>query len=183
MEIVTKPDIRSADEAMDFMKKLRLILRYLGSSDANMDEGSMRADVNVSVHRPGTPFGTRAEVKNVNSIRFIGQAIDHEINRQIALLEGGEEIDQKRLFDASTSTTRSMRSKRMPTIIAISPTGSFAGSVDRGYVENLKTGLPELPGQKRERFMNDYGLSRYDATVLVSDIETPLYYEAVVKGV
>ena len=185
MEIVTKPDIRSADEAMDFVKKLRLILRYLGSSDANMDEGSMRADVNVSVHRPGTPFGTRAEVKNVNSIRFIGQAIDHEINRQIALIEGGEEIDQEtRLFDASTSTTRSMRSKEDAHDYRYFPDPDLLPVVlTPDYVANIRDALPELPAQKRERFMTDYGLSRYDASVLVSDIETPLYYEAVVKNV
>lgn len=185
MEIVTKPDIRSADEAMDFMKKLRLILRYLGSSDANMDEGSMRADVNVSVHRPGTPFGTRAEVKNVNSIRFIGQAIDHEINRQIALLEGGEEIDQEtRLFDASTSTTRSMRSKEDAHDYRYFPDPDLLPvRLTQFYVDGIQESLPELPAQKRERFMTDYGLSRYDATVLVSDIETPLYYEAVVQNI
>ncbi len=182
MEIVTKPDMRSADEAMDFVKKLRLILRYLGSSDANMDEGSLRADVNVSVHRPGTPFGTRAEIKNVNSIRFIGQAIDYEVNRQITLLESGGAIDQEtRLFDASTVTTRSMRSKEdAPDYRYFPDPDLLPVMLTQDYVNEIKGGLPELPGQKRARFMKDYGLSLYDATVLVSDMETPLYYEAVV---
>lgn len=185
MEIVTKPDIRSADEAMDFMKKLRLILRYLGSSDANMDEGSMRADVNVSVHRPGTPFGTRAEVKNVNSIRFIGQAIDHEINRQITLIEDGGEVDQEtRLFDASTGTTRSMRSKEDAHDYRYFPDPDLLPVVITDeYVSKIKDSLPELPGEKRTRFMEDYGLSLYDATVLVSDMKTPFYFEDVVKGI
>jgi aspartyl-tRNA(Asn)/glutamyl-tRNA(Gln) amidotransferase subunit B len=183
MEIVTKPDMRSSDEAMDFIKKLRLILRYLGSSDANMDEGSLRADVNVSVHRPGTPFGTRAEVKNVNSIRFIGQAIDYEVNRQITLLESGGTIDQEtRLFDASTCTTRSMRSKEDAPDYRYFPDPDLLPVVlTQAYVDDIQANLPELPGQKRERFMKDYGLSLYDATVLVSDMETPLYYEAVVN--
>jgi aspartyl-tRNA(Asn)/glutamyl-tRNA(Gln) amidotransferase subunit B len=183
MEIVTKPDMRSADEAMDFIKKLRLILRYLGSSDANMDEGSLRADVNVSVHRPGTPFGTRAEVKNVNSIRFIGQAIDYEVNRQITLLESGGTIDQEtRLFDASTCTTRSMRSKEdAPDYRYFPDPDLLPVLLTQAYVDDIQANLPELPGQKRERFIKDYGLSLYDATVLVSDMETPLYYEAVVN--
>ena len=185
MEIVTKPDMRSAAEAMAFVRKLRLILRYLGSSDANMDEGSMRADVNVSVHRPGTPFGTRAEVKNVNSIRFIGQAIDHEVSRQIAILEEGGEIDQEtRLFDASNGTTRSMRSKEDAQDYRYFPDPDLLPVIlEEGYVDAIKEQLPELPDAKRTRFMTDYGLSFYDASVLVSDTETPLYYEGVVQHV
>ena len=185
MEIVSKPDMRSADEAMDFMRKLRLILRYLGTSDANMDEGSLRADVNVSVHRPDTPFGTRAEVKNVNSIRFIGQAIDHEINRQIALLEDGGEVDQEtRLFDASNGTTRTMRSKEDAHDYRYFPDPDLMPVIlKQEQVEAIKETLPELPDEKRARFMGDYGLSQYDATVLVSDLETPAYYESVVDHV
>lgn len=184
MEIVTKPDMRSAHEAMDFIKKLRLILRYLGSCDANMDEGSLRVDVNISVHRPGTPFGTRAEIKNVNSIRFIGQAIDHEINRQIALLESDQSVDQEtRLFDASSGTTRSMRSKEDAQDYRYFPDPDLQPIVlTEDYIQKVKESLPELPNEKRTRFMEDYGLSRYDATVLVSDLETPLYYEKVLKN-
>jgi aspartyl-tRNA(Asn)/glutamyl-tRNA(Gln) amidotransferase subunit B len=184
MEIVTKPDMRSAYEAMDFIKKLRLILRYLGSCDANMDEGSLRVDVNISVHRPGTPFGTRAEIKNVNSIRFVGQAIDHEINRQIALLEGGQTVDQEtRLFDASSGTTRPMRSKEDAQDYRYFPDPDLLPIVlTEDYVHQMAESLPELPSEKRARFMDDYGLSLYDATVLVSDMETPLYYEDVIKN-
>ncbi|MBM3610544.1 MAG: Asp-tRNA(Asn)/Glu-tRNA(Gln) amidotransferase subunit GatB [Alphaproteobacteria bacterium] len=184
MEIVTKPDMRSAHEAMDFIKKLRLILRYLGSCDANMDEGSLRVDVNISVHRPGTPFGTRAEIKNVNSIRFIGQAIDHEINRQIALLESDQSVDQEtRLFDASSGTTRSMRSKEDAQDYRYFPDPDLRPIVlTEDYIQKVQESLPELPNEKRTRFMEDYGLSRYDATVLVSDLETPLYYEKVLKN-
>lgn len=184
MEIVTKPDMRSAHEAMDFVKKLRLILRYLGSCDANMDEGSLRVDVNISVHRPDTPFGTRAEIKNVNSIRFIGQAIDHEINRQIALLESNQTVDQEtRLFDASSSTTRPMRNKEDAQDYRYFPDPDLLPVVlTTEYIQKIQASLPELPSEKRARFMKDYGLSRYDATVLVSDLETPLYYEEVLKN-
>lgn len=184
MEIVTKPDMRSADEAMDFMKKLRLILKYLGSSDANMDEGSLRADVNVSVHRPGTPFGKRAEIKNVNSIRFIGQAIEYEVTRQISLLEAGQSVEQEtRLFDASSGTTRSMRSKEDAQDYRYFPDPDLLPVVlTHDYVEAIRNSLPELPNQKRARFMESYSLSLYDATVLVADMETPFYYEEVVQN-
>jgi aspartyl-tRNA(Asn)/glutamyl-tRNA(Gln) amidotransferase subunit B len=149
-----------------------------------MDEGSLRVDVNISVHRPGTPFGTRAEIKNVNSIRFIGQAIDHEINRQIALLESDQSVDQEtRLFDASSGTTRSMRSKEDAQDYRYFPDPDLRPIVlTEDYIQKVQESLPELPNEKRTRFMEDYGLSRYDATVLVSDLETPLYYEKVLKN-
>lgn len=184
MEIVTKPDMRSADEAMEFMRKLRLLLWYLGTSDANMEEGSLRADVNVSIHRPKTPLGTRAEIKNVNSIRFIGQAIEYEINRQISLLEEGEEVIQEtRLFDAGKGVTRSMRSKEDAQDYRYFPDPDLLPIIlDEEYVQNLQRDLPELPDQKKNRFMQDYGLSKYDASVMISDIKTPGYFEEAIKA-
>ncbi len=184
MEIVTKPDIRSAEEAMEFIRKLRLLLWYLGTSDANMEEGSLRADVNISLHRPGTPFGTRAEIKNVNSIRFIGQAIEYEIKRQLDLLENGEEVVQEtRLFDAGKGVTRSMRSKEDAQDYRYFPDPDLLPIIlDEEFVQGLKESLPELPDQKKKRFMENYGLSKYDAAVMTSDIKTPTYFEEAVKN-
>ncbi len=184
MEIVTQPDIRSGEEAMEFIRKLRLLLWYLGTSDANMEEGSLRADVNISMHRPGTPFGTRAEIKNVNSIRFIGQAIEYEINRQIGLLEEGEQVVQEtRLFDAAKGVTRSMRGKEDAQDYRYFPDPDLLPVIlDEGFVQGLKDSLPELPDQKKKRFMESYGLSKYDASVIISDIRTPTYFESAVKN-
>ena len=182
MEIVSKPDIRSADEAKAYVSKLRTILRYLGTCDGNMEQGSLRADVNVSVRRPGNPLGTRCEIKNVNSIRFIGQAVDVEARRQIGILEDGGKIDQEtRLFDPSRGETRAMRSKEEAHDYRYFPDPDLLPlEFDQAYVEALEAGLPELPDAKKARFVGDYGLSAYDASVLVADKETADFYESCV---
>lgn len=183
MEIVSKPDMRSADEARAYVSKLRTILRYLGTCDGNMEQGSLRADVNVSVRRPGEPFGTRCEIKNVNSIRFIGQAIETEARRQIGILEDGGVIDQEtRLFDPGKGETRSMRSKEEAHDYRYFPDPDLLPlEFDQAYVDGLASALPELPDAKKARFMNDYGLPAYDAGVLVADKETADYYETTVN--
>jgi aspartyl-tRNA(Asn)/glutamyl-tRNA(Gln) amidotransferase subunit B len=182
MEIVSKPDMRSADEAKAYITKLRTILRYLGTCDGNMEQGSLRADVNVSVRRPGEGLGTRCEIKNVNSIRFIGQAIEYEARRQIGILEDGGKIDQEtRLFDPNKGETRSMRSKEEAHDYRYFPDPDLLPlEFDQAYVDDLAAHLPELPDAKRARFIADYGLPAYDATVLVADKETADYYEAAV---
>ena len=182
MEIVSKPDMRSADEAKAYVTKLRTILRYLGTCDGNMEQGSLRADVNVSVRKPGAPFGTRCEIKNVNSIRFIGQAIDVEARRQIAIVEDGGTIDQEtRLFDPARGETRSMRSKEEAHDYRYFPDPDLLPlEFDQAYIDGLAAGLPELPDAKKARFVAVYGLSAYDAGVLVADKETADYYEAAV---
>ena len=184
MEIVSKPDIRSAEEAKAYVTKLRTIMRYLGTCDGNMDEGSLRADVNVSVRKPGKALGTRCEIKNVNSIRFIGQAIDYEARRQIDLLEDGGSIKQEtRLFDAKAGTTRSMRSKEEAHDYRYFPDPDLLPlEFTDAYVKKLEEALPELPDDKRARFMKDYGLSPYDAGVLISDRASADFFEAVAKG-
>ncbi|RVL28968.1 Asp-tRNA(Asn)/Glu-tRNA(Gln) amidotransferase subunit GatB, partial [Sinorhizobium meliloti] len=184
MEIVSKPDLRSSDEAKAYLTKLRSILRYLGTCDGNMDEGSMRADVNVSVRRPGEAFGTRCEIKNVNSIRFVGQSIEYEARRQIAILEDGGAIDQEtRLFDANKGETRSMRSKEEAHDYRYFPDPDLLPlEFDDAFVEALKADLPELPDDKKERFVRDLGLSVYDASVLVSEKAIADYFEAVAEG-
>ncbi len=184
MEIVSKPDLRSSDEAKAYLTKLRSILRYLGTCDGNMDEGSMRADVNVSVRRPGEAFGTRCEIKNVNSIRFVGQSIEYEARRQIAILEDGGAIDQEtRLFDANKGETRSMRSKEEAHDYRYFPDPDLLPlEFDDAFVEVLKADLPELPDDKKERFVRDLGLSVYDASVLVSEKAIADYFEAVAEG-
>ncbi|HEX2147964.1 MAG TPA: Asp-tRNA(Asn)/Glu-tRNA(Gln) amidotransferase subunit GatB [Pseudorhizobium sp.] len=184
MEIVSKPDMRSSDEAKAYMTKLRSIVRYLGTCDGNMDEGSMRADVNVSVRRPGEPFGTRCEIKNVNSIRFIGQAIEYEARRQIGVLEEGGTIDQEtRLFDPNKGETRSMRSKEEAHDYRYFPDPDLLPlEFDDAFVEELKQHLPELPDDKKERFVRELGLSIYDASVLVSEKAIADYFEAVAAG-
>jgi aspartyl-tRNA(Asn)/glutamyl-tRNA(Gln) amidotransferase subunit B len=182
MEIVSKPDMRSADEAKAYVTKLRTILRYLGTCDGNMEQGSLRADVNVSVRRPGEGLGTRCEIKNVNSIRFIGQAIEYEARRQIGILEDGGKIDQEtRLFDPNKGETRSMRSKEEAHDYRYFPDPDLLPlEFDQAYVDDLAAHLPELPDAKRARFIADYGLPAYDAGVLVADKETADYYEAAV---
>ncbi len=183
MEIVSKPDMRSADEARAYVTKLRTILRYLGTCDGNMEQGSLRADVNVSVRRPGAPFGTRCEIKNVNSIRFIGQAIEVEARRQIGIIEDGGKIAQEtRLFDPVRGETRSMRSKEEAHDYRYFPDPDLLPlEFDQAYVDALAGYLPELPDAKKARFMKDYGLPPYDAGVLVADKETADYFEAAVK--
>ncbi len=184
MEIVSKPDLRSAEEAKAFISKLRSILRYLGSCDGDMEKGSLRADVNVSVRRPGEPLGTRCEIKNVNSIRFIGQAIEHEARRQIEIIEEGGTIEQEtRLFDASKGQTRSMRSKEEAHDYRYFPDPDLLPlEFNAAYVEELKKKLPELPDAKKARFMREFSLSGYDAGVLVAERETAEYFETVAKG-
>jgi aspartyl-tRNA(Asn)/glutamyl-tRNA(Gln) amidotransferase subunit B len=184
MEIVSKPDMRSSDEAKAYVAKLRTILRYIGSCDGNMDEGSMRADVNVSVRRPGGPLGTRCEIKNVNSIRFMGQAIEFEARRQIALIEDGEQVRQQtRLFDSKTGETRAMRSKEEAHDYRYFPDPDLLPlELTQGYVDDLAKGLPELPDAKRARFIGDYGIPPYDAGVLVMERETADYYEAMASA-
>ncbi|MCF3641388.1 Asp-tRNA(Asn)/Glu-tRNA(Gln) amidotransferase subunit GatB [Rhizobium sp. TRM95111] len=184
MEIVSKPDMRSSDEAKAYLTKLRTILRYLGTCDGNMDEGSMRADVNVSVRRPGEGFGTRCEIKNVNSIRFVGQAIEFEARRQIAILEDGGMIDQEtRLFDPGKGETRSMRSKEDAHDYRYFPDPDLLPlEFDNAFVGSLLADLPELPDDKKERFVKDLGLSVYDASVLVSEKAIADYFEAVAAG-
>jgi aspartyl-tRNA(Asn)/glutamyl-tRNA(Gln) amidotransferase subunit B len=184
MEIVSKPDIRSADEAKAYVAKLRSILRYLGTCDGDMEKGNLRADVNVSVRKPGAPFGTRCEIKNVNSIRFIGQAVEYEARRQIDIIEDGGTIEQEtRLFDPNKGETRSMRSKEEAHDYRYFPDPDLLPlEVTQTYVDDLKGHLPELPDEKKARFVGDYGLSAYDANVLVAERVTADFFEQVAKG-
>jgi aspartyl-tRNA(Asn)/glutamyl-tRNA(Gln) amidotransferase subunit B len=184
MEIVSKPDLRSSEQAKAYLTKLRTIMRYLGTCDGNMEEGSLRADINVSVRKPGAPLGTRCEIKNVNSIRFIGQAIEHEARRQIEILEDGGSIKQEtRLFDAKTGETRSMRSKEEAHDYRYFPDPDLLPlELSQDYVDRLADNLPELPDRKRARFIETFGLSAYDADVLVAEREAADYFEAVAKG-
>ena len=184
MEIVSKPDLRSSDEAKAYLTKLRTILRYLGTCDGNMDQGSMRADVNVSVRRPGGEFGTRCEIKNVNSIRFVGQAIEYEARRQVAILEDGGSIDQEtRLFDAVKGETRSMRSKEEAHDYRYFPDPDLLPlEFTQAFVDELAQHLPELPDDKKNRFMGDYGLTAYDAEILIAEKASADFFEEVAKG-
>ncbi len=182
MEIVTKPDLRSAEEAKAFLAKLRTILRYLGTCDGDMEKGHLRADVNVSVRRPGADFGTRCEIKNLNSIRFIGQAIEHEAWRQIGVIEEGGTIEQEtRLFDPDKGETRSMRSKEEAHDYRYFPDPDLLPvELSPSLVTELRETLPELPDQKKARFMRDLGLTDYDASVLVAERDTAAYFETIV---
>ncbi len=182
MEIVSKPDLRSSDEAKAYLSKLRTILRYLGTCDGNMEQGSMRADVNVSVRRPGGEFGTRCEIKNVNSVRFAGQAIEYEARRQIDILEDGGSIDQEtRLFDAKLGETRSMRSKEEAHDYRYFPDPDLLPlEFDDQFIEAMRAGITELPDDKKARFIKVYSLSPYDASVLILERETADFYEAAV---
>jgi len=184
MEIVSKPDLRSADEARAYVTKLRTILRYLGTCDGDMEKGNLRADVNVSVRRPGEEFGTRCEIKNVNSIRFIGQAIEYEARRQIGILEDGGTIEQEtRLYDPGKGETRSMRSKEEAHDYRYFPDPDLLPlEFDQAYVDELVRHLPELPDEKKARFMADYGLTSYDAGVLVAERASADFFEEVAKG-
>jgi aspartyl-tRNA(Asn)/glutamyl-tRNA(Gln) amidotransferase subunit B len=185
MEIVSKPDMRSAKQAQAYVTKLRTILRYLETCDGDMEKGNLRADVNVSVRKPGAGLGTRCEIKNVNSIRFIGQAIETEARRQIDIIEDGGKIDQEtRLFDPAKGETRAMRSKEEAHDYRYFPDPDLLPlEFTQSYVDDLKSHLPELPDAKRARFIADYGLSPYDASVLVAEKANADYFEAVVaKG-
>jgi aspartyl-tRNA(Asn)/glutamyl-tRNA(Gln) amidotransferase subunit B len=184
MEIVSKPDMRSADEAKAYVSKLRTIMRYLGTCDGNMEQGSLRADINVSVRRPGEKFGTRCEIKNVNSVRFMGQAIEYEARRQIGVLEEGGAIDQEtRLFDAKKGQTRSMRSKEEAHDYRYFPDPDLLPlELSDAWISTIAASLPELPDEKRARFMTTYALSSYDAGVLVTERETAEFFEAVARG-
>ncbi len=184
MEIVSEPDLRSPEEAGAYLRKLRTILRYLGTCDGNMEEGSMRADVNVSVRRYGEPFRTRCEVKNVNSIRFVMQAVEAEATRQVGVWESGAEVQQEtRLFDNARGTTRSMRSKEDAHDYRYFPDPDLLPLVlDEDWVAELKAGLPELPDAKRARFVSEYGLSPYDSGVLVAEQAVAAFFEAVAAG-
>ena len=184
MEIVSKPDLRSPDEVNAYIKKLRSIMRYLGTCDGNMQEGSLRADVNVSVRKKGSKeFGTRCEIKNVNSIKFMQMAIEYEANRQVDLIEDGQTIDQEtRLFDTKKNETRSMRSKEDAHDYRYFPDPDLLPlEVSDDFIENLKSEIPELPDEKKKRFIEKFKLSPYKANILVSDIETSNYFENVIK--
>ncbi len=184
MEIVSKPDLRSAEDAKAYVTKLRSILRYLGTCDGDMEKGSLRADVNVSVRKPGAALGTRCEIKNVNSIRFIGQAIEHEARRQIDIIEdGGTIVQETRLFDPDSGETRSMRSKEEAHDYRYFPDPDLLPlEVAECSVADLKSRLPELPDGKKARFIHQFALSPYDAGLLVGERETADYFEAVAKG-
>ncbi len=184
MEIVSKPDMRSSDEARAYLTKLRTILRYLGTCDGDMEKGSLRADVNVSVRKPGEPLSTRCEIKNVNSIRFVGQAIETEARRQIEIIEEGGKIEQEtRLFDPGKGETRSMRSKEEAHDYRYFPDPDLLPlELDESYVAKLEANLPELPDEKKARFVKSYGLSPYDAGVLISERETADFFEEVANG-
>jgi aspartyl-tRNA(Asn)/glutamyl-tRNA(Gln) amidotransferase subunit B len=184
MEIVSKPDIRDAEQAKAYVSKVRSILRYLGTCDGDMEKGSLRADVNVSVRKQGAPLGTRCEIKNMNSINFIGQAIEYEARRQVEVLEDGGTIDQEtRLFDPVKGETRSMRFKEEAHDYRYFPDPDLLPlEFSEAYVAALKADLPELPDQKKARFIADFGLSSYDASVLVAERESADFYEAVLAG-
>ena len=184
MEIVSKPDMRSADEAKAYVSKVRTIMRYLGTCDGNMEEGSLRADVNVSVRKPGGEAGTRCEIKNVNSLRFMGQAIEYEARRQIDILEDGGSIDQQtRLFDPRKGETRSMRSKEEAHDYRYFPDPDLLPlEVDPSWSANIKASLPELPDENKARLVNDFGLTAYDAEVLIMEPASASYFEQVAGG-
>jgi aspartyl-tRNA(Asn)/glutamyl-tRNA(Gln) amidotransferase subunit B len=183
MEIVSKPDIRDAEQAKAYVTKLRSILRYLGTCDGDMEKGSLRADVNVSVRKPGGELGTRCEIKNMNSIAFIGQAIEYEARRQIEIIEDGGTIDQEtRLYDPNKGETRSMRSKEEAHDYRYFPDPDLLPlEFSQSFVDELKAELPELPDQKQARFIAELGLSPYDASVLVAERESAAFYEAVLS--
>ncbi|MEM7633972.1 MAG: Asp-tRNA(Asn)/Glu-tRNA(Gln) amidotransferase subunit GatB [Pseudomonadota bacterium] len=184
MEIVSKPDMRSADEAKAYVSKVRTIMRYLGTCDGNMEEGSLRADVNVSVRKPGGEAGTRCEIKNVNSLRFMGQAIEYEARRQIDILEDGGSIDQQtRLFDPRKGETRSMRSKEEAHDYRYFPDPDLLPlEVEASWIADIKASLPELPDEKKARLINDFGLTPYDAEVLIMEPASASYFEQVAGG-
>jgi len=184
MEIVSEPDIRSGEEAAAYISKLRMILRYLGTCDGNMEEGSMRADVNLSVRKAGAPLGTRCEIKNVNSIKAIKDAIVYESQRQVEVIENGGTIKQEtRLWDPNKNETRSMRSKEEAHDYRYFPDPDLLPlQLEQSYIDNIRATLPELPDNKKKRFMSDMGLSLYDASVLIAEMSRAAYFETVTKG-
>lgn len=184
MEIVSEPDIRGPEEAVAYLSKIRMILRYLETCDGNMDEGSMRADVNISVRKPGDALGTRAEIKNVNSLKAVQQAIDFEARRQIEIIEdGGEVVQETRLWDPNKMETRSMRSKEEAHDYRYFPDPDLLPlHVTQEQIDQIKGTLPELPDQKKHRFMGDFGLSAYDSSVLIAEKERAAYFEAAANG-
>jgi aspartyl-tRNA(Asn)/glutamyl-tRNA(Gln) amidotransferase subunit B len=184
MEIVSNPDMSSADEAVEYVKKVRSILRYLDTCDGNMEQGSLRADVNVSVNKPGDELGTRCEIKNLNSFKYIHSAIIYEAKRQVKLIESGESINQEtRLYNIDTGETRSMRSKEDAHDYRYFPDPDLLPlEIEDKWIEEIKSTIPELPDQKKNRFIKDYNLNEYDAGVIVSDKATSDYYEKVVKN-
>jgi len=184
MEIVSEPDIRSAEEAVAYVSKIRMILRYLGTCDGNMDEGSMRADINISVRRPGEELGTRAEIKNVNSLKAIHQAIDYEVERQIDLIEdGGHVVQETRLWDPAKNITRSMRSKEEAHDYRYFPDPDLLPlEVANDVIDSIRQALPELPDQKKHRFMKEFGLSPYDSMVLVAEQSRALFFEEIANS-
>ena len=184
MEIVSEPDLRTPEEAGAYLRKLRTILRYLGTCDGNMEQGSMRADVNISMRRPGEEYGTRCEIKNINSVRFAQQAIVYEARRQVDLMEDGGTVDQEtRLFDPSKGVTRSMRSKEEAHDYRYFPDPDLLPlELEQAWIDEIATTLPELPDDKKARFVNELGLPPYDAGVLVADQRNADFFEAVAKG-
>ena len=184
MEIVSKPDMSSPEEAVEYVRKVRSILRYLGTCDGNMEQGSLRADVNVSVNKPGNELGTRCEIKNLNSFKFIQAAIVYEAKRQIKLIEQGESVNQEtRLFNTQSGETRSMRSKEDAHDYRYFPDPDLLPlTLDDDWIKGLQDSIPELPDQIKERFINEYSLSSYDANIIVSDKATSEYFEDVVKN-
>jgi len=184
MEIVSEPDLRSPEEAGAYLRKMRSILRYLGTCDGNMEEGSMRADVNVSVRRPGDDYGTRCEIKNVNSVRFVQQAIEVEAQRQVDILEdGGEILQETRLFDSRKNETRSMRSKEEAHDYRYFPDPDLLPlEFEQAWVDEIAASLPELPDDRKARFIDELGLSPYDAGVLVAEKEVADYFETAASG-
>ena len=184
MEIVSEPDLRSPEEAGAYLRKLRSIMRYLGTCDGNMDEGSMRCDANLSVRRPGAPLGTRTETKNVNSIRFVMQALDYEARRQVELLEGGGVVAQEtRLFDSGAGVTRPMRSKEYAHDYRYFPDPDLLPLVlAPEWIAQVRAQLPELPDAKKERFIAQYGLKAYDASVLTAELDSADFFETVARG-
>lgn len=184
MEIVSKPDMNSPEEAVEYVRKVRSILRYLGTCDGNMEQGSLRADVNVSVNKPGNELGTRCEIKNLNSFKFIHAAIVYEAKRQIKLIEQGESVNQEtRLFNTQSGETRSMRSKEDAHDYRYFPDPDLLPLIlDDDWIKGLQDSIPELPDQIKERFINEYSLSSYDANIIVSDKATSEYFEDVVKN-
>jgi len=184
MEIVSEPDVRSAEEAVLVMRKLRSILRYLGTCDGNMEEGSLRCDANVSARRPGAPLGTRCEIKNLNSMRFVGRAIEFEARRQIEVLEAGGTIEQEtRLFDAIKGETRAMRTKEEAHDYRYFPDPDLLPlELDEAFIARIEADLPELPDAKKARFIEQYGLSAYDAEVLVAERTSADYFEQAAEG-
>lgn len=185
MEIVSEPDLRTPEEAGIYLKKLRTILRYLGTCDGDMDKGNMRCDANISVRKAGDPYGTRCEIKNVNSVRFLMKAIEFEANRQVEILEtGGVIIQETRLFDSTNGETRTMRSKEDAQDYRYFPDPDLLPlEFDEAYVQRIRETLPELPDQKKARYVKDLGLGAYDAGVIVAEQETTEYFESLIEHV